>query len=121
MTRVFKYPLQMEQRQLLQMPHLAHLLSVAVIDGMPVLFAQIEEEYQNIPVQRVIRTSRTGERFNAIGCTFVGTLVFEEQGHTFHVYEQEEGAADALEPRFREDYEQVRRESMALEPLGPMR
>lgn len=107
--RIFKYSLEVEQRQLLHLPSGAELLSVAVVNGQPALFVCVHEGLVAVDAEpRVVRTVRTGERFNAEGSRFIGTLVFEQEGHTFHVFEQTEGASDPVEPRFQDDYAQVR-------------
>ena len=101
----------MEQRQMLALPRGAELLSVAVINEQPVLFALIRWAEQRRQTgqteQRIIRIARTGEKFNSEGCRFLGTLVFNI-GHTFHVFEQTGRHYDPREPRFQQDYLEVR-------------
>lgn len=116
--RVFKFPLEITQRQMLQLPRGARVLSVALLQEQPVLFALVsmppadhpERRGREISVPaepRIIRIARTGERFNSAGCHFIGTLCFEAVGHTFHVFEQTEGVPDVREPRFQQDYADV--------------
>lgn len=103
--RVFKYALEITQRQMIQMPRGARVLSVAIVNEQPVLFALVDDRKPAEP--RIVRTARTGEVFNATGCTFVGTLCFEAVGHVFHVFEQTEGVSDPREPRFQPDFDDV--------------
>lgn len=103
--RVFKYALEITQRQMIQMPRGARVLSVAIVNEQPVLFALVDDRKPAEP--RIVRTARTGEVFNATGCTFVGTLCFEAVGHIFHVFDQTPGTTDPREARFQQDYAEV--------------
>jgi hypothetical protein len=108
--RIFKYELQMEQRQMLRVPHESELLSVAVINEMPVIFVLTHVWDEAVTSEtRIIRIARTGEVFSAVGTAYIGTLVFDI-GHTFHVFEQRQGVGvpDPLESRFKGDYAEVR-------------
>jgi hypothetical protein len=110
MDRIFKYPLALKSREMIQMPEGAKILSVCLQDGMPVMYAQVRE---NNPLKpRIIRTVTTGEDFNSACCTFLGTIqAGEPTWFLAHIYEQwGKPKGDTVSERFADDYNQIQRE-----------
>lgn len=104
--RIFKYPLEVEQRQLLHMPVGAQLVAVIEQQEMPVLYALVDEEAPH--EQRIIRVVTTGEEFTAES-RYIGTAVLKGW-YVAHVLELLPDARfDPLSDRFEED----RREAAA--------
>lgn len=109
--RIFKYDLEVESRQLIQMPKGAKILSVAEQRERPVLFALVdgnEKEFEH----RVFRIVTTGEDFNANSQQeFIGTIIIKDW-YTAHVFEQtvSGGLPDPVSDRFKEDQAQLRKE-----------
>lgn len=98
---------------MLQMHKGAQPLSVEQQRDLPVLFALVDDE---LPLEtRIFRTVTTGEIFNPEGSIFIGTVFLggdkpEEAWFTMHLWEQPEGVADPIHPRFQEDYKQLQEE-----------
>ncbi len=115
MSRIYKYPLEVESRQLLQIPEGASILSVGTQgelgtkdkpnSQMPVLFALIPNP--DAPcVTRVFRTVTTGEIFNHEGLQFIGTTFVD--WYTAHVFEAVTPYPDPIEDRFQDDMREIR-------------
>lgn len=104
MNRIFKFPLQVDQRQLVQVPAGTRPLSVGVQNEQPVLWALIDTDAPGTETW-IIRGVTTGETFNAEGCEFVGTVQID--WFVFHVFRQLEGVQDVREPRFQNDYAEI--------------
>lgn len=96
MRKVFKYPLaaefsgsgaHWEERQVIEMPGGAKILSVALQGGRPVLWALVDPEApkERRPVYIVNTGGELGDEFG--GRRFVGTLVFGDGGIVLHVWE----------------------------------
>ena len=89
MNRIYKYKLEPDQRQMVHMPEGAKLLNVVNQGGLPVLFAEVDPEQ---PLEtRVLLNVTTGEYFDPIGHSYVGTCLLggEKEGqewYTMHVY-----------------------------------
>lgn len=116
MSRIFKYELQVESRQLITTPPGSKILSLGVQNEIPVLFVEVNPENAGSE-QHVIRTVTTGEVFNAEDCVFIGTVIIKGW-YTCHVYEQAvKGAPDPVEDRFLEDRAQVRKELSLTEAV----
>lgn len=112
MNRVFKYPLEVEQRQLVQMPIDAKILSVGSQNESPVVWALLEVNNDGTPMHptgaRIIRGVTTGEEFIAAGCEFIGTVTLRDW-FVFHVFEQTPGVqGDVKSMRFRGEYSDVK-------------
>jgi hypothetical protein len=70
--RIFKYALQVESRQLIQIPKGAEILSVGRQGPLPFLWAMVDE---NQPHEtRVFRNVTTGDVFNAERLSFIGRI-----------------------------------------------
>lgn len=115
MSKIFKYPIEVESRQIVMMSEGAQVISVGTQgeiahDGkpnsqMPVLFALIPDP--DAPHEpRVFRTVTTGEVFNHEGLAFIGTTFVD--WYTAHVFEVVGKAPDPIEDRFQEDMEEIR-------------
>lgn len=107
--RIFKYPLEVESRQILTMPIGARVLSIDEQNECPVLFALVDSEAEF--EQRIFRVVSTGEEFNAEGSTFVATVILKGW-YSAHVFEQPAtgGPLDPVSDRFQEDMVQLRDE-----------
>jgi hypothetical protein len=110
MTRIFKYPLALKSREMIQMPEGAKILSVCWQDGMPVMYAQVCEGNPLVP--RIIRTVTTGENFNSACSTFLGTIqAGEPTWFLAHIYEQwGKPKGDVVSNRFADDFNQIQDE-----------
>lgn len=108
MTRIFKYPLSAEQRQIVHMPAGAKLLSVCWQAESFVLYAEVDPSSALEP--RVIRLVTTGEEFNAKGLVYIGSLAEVKGWFSGHFYEQPAtgGEPDTLSSRFASDYAELR-------------
>jgi hypothetical protein len=96
MKSIFKYPLHVkydgfgatwEERQVIEMPYDARILSVGIQAGKPMLWALVTPD---APAgKRTICITKTGgelgDEFG--GRRFIGTLLFGEGGIVLHVWE----------------------------------
>lgn len=107
--RIFKYPLEVESRQILTMPIGARVLSIDEQNECPVLFALVDSEAEF--EQRIFRVVSTGEDFNAEDSVFVGAVILKGWYSAF-VFEQPAtgAAADPVSDRYAEDMAQLRDE-----------
>lgn len=116
MSRIYKYQLEVESRQLLMMPEGAEVISVGTQgeiahdnqpnSQMPVLFALIPDpNARSRP--RVFRTVTTGEIFEHEGLEFIGTTFVD--WYTAHVFEVIKGNPyDLVDDRFQDDMREIR-------------
>jgi hypothetical protein len=88
---IYKFPLQIEDLQHVNMPRDARLLTVGVQDGGPVLWAEVLDEGEYTGRRVAIVT--TGRGLPADG-TYVGTFTLEDGPRRFvgHVYDLGEQA-----------------------------
>jgi hypothetical protein len=109
-NRVFKFPLQVEQRQMIMVPVGTEFVSVVEENQFPMLYGvmEVDEDEQRVE-GRIIRGVTTGEVFNAYGCNFIDTVRLGDW-FVFHVFEQTKASEDPLEGRFRNDYAQIKRD-----------
>lgn len=106
MKRIFKYPLTVEPRQLLQIHKDAEILSVQVqMSEFPVLYALVESGTTELET-RIIRGVTTGEEFNGDGCWYVGTVILKNW-FVWHVWEQFGKEPDPISDRFKDDRKQI--------------
>lgn len=116
MSRIYKYQLEVESRQILMIPEGATIISVGTQgeiahdnqpnSQMPVLFALVPNP--NAPaIPRVFRTVTTGEIFNDVGLSFVGTTFVD--WYTAHVFEVVDPTPDPIEDRFQDDMREIRK------------
>lgn len=114
MSRIFKYQLEVKQRQLIYMPAGAKIISGRVENEFPHIYAIVDEDSVLPAEGRIIRAATTGEEFNEAGCRFIDSLVIKDW-FVFHVFEQDPDAdyPDPLHSRFIGDYRQARQELRA--------
>lgn len=115
MSRIYKYQLEVESRQILMMPEGAEVISVGTQgeiahdnqpnSQMPVLFALIPDPNADAR-PRVFRTVTTGEVFEHEGLEFIGTTFVD--WYTAHVFEVVGNSPDPIEDRFQDDMREVR-------------
>ena len=111
--RIWKYQLAVERRSIVHLPRGAELLSLGEHLEAPVVWALVDPAQPVAPV--IFRMVTTGEEFNPVFSTYVGTLTL---GGWFvvHYFTQAEGLPqdDALDDRARivEDHEQYRAEGV---------
>jgi len=112
MTRIFKYPLEVESRQLIQIPEGGKVLHLGDQNGLPMIWVEVEPDRKH--VTRVFRTVTTGEVFNSEDSLYIGShqLGVGDAWYVMHLYEQLPHAAppDPIEGRFQEDMIQLREE-----------
>lgn len=108
-NRIFKFPLEVTERQMIHMPRSAQILSVVTENEAPVLYVLVDTNDAQSSFPRIFRGVTSGEVFNAEGCTFIGTAKLKEW-YIFHVFEQRQGVSDPIEGRYVEDYAQIRTE-----------
>lgn len=90
MKRIFKYPLEIEDVQIVTMPRAAKLLTAQVQGGICVLWALVETN--NVFVSRKIRIFGTGHPADAASAeTYVATCQ-DGLGLVWHVFDGGEGA-----------------------------
>jgi hypothetical protein len=113
--RIYKYPIEVESRQIIYMPMGAKILSVGTQgelgtkdrpnSQMPVLFAEVDELVKGLEI-RVFRIVTTGEVYNTEGLEFIGTTFVD--WYTAHVFEVIEGNIDPIEDRYQSDMADIR-------------
>lgn len=85
MRQVWKYVLEVTDEQLIEMPQGAQILSVAVQNGSPMLWALVN------PVapfeDRIVRTIGTGHPVEDVLGRFLGTYQLHGGALVFHVFE----------------------------------
>lgn len=87
MKKIFKYPIQTTDRQVLQMPAGAEILCVQIQNNIPCIWALVDERYSN--TERVIFVFGTGNPIEVHpSLKYIGT--YQLQGGAFigHVFEQ---------------------------------
>ena len=113
-TRIFKYPLEVIPRQMIQAPVGAQWLSVAEQDGQLVLWAVVDLKMYLMPY--IIRVQTTGDEINMDGKRYVGTAMLGKDGPWFvaHVFIQDENVVDLVDSRHRADFDDLRAELVAV-------
>ena len=87
MKTVFKYPLQVKDKQEIQMPVGAEILCVQVQGGTPCLWAKVDTEAA-YDIKRTIRIYGTGHHINQDEpLDYIGTFQLENGVLVFHVFE----------------------------------
>lgn len=82
--RIFKYPLWVDERQTVQLPKGAELLTVQVQHGSPHLWALIPNEAAETE-SRVILMYGTGHPISCLG-KYPGTFQLDGGGLVFHAF-----------------------------------
>ena len=83
-TRIFKYPLKIEDEQIIKIPLGYRILTVQVKDNVPCLWALVDDEEIHI-VRCKIKTVGTGCSFDVNPWWYIGTYQLNQL--VFHVFE----------------------------------
>lgn len=86
MKTIWKYKIDVTDRQMIEMPCGAELLSVGVQDGHPVLWALVNPTHYQ--PYRVLRIYGTGHPVDDEPKRFVGTFMLHDGALVFHVFEE---------------------------------
>lgn len=95
--KIYKYPLQIEDRQIIEMPRGARILSIQVQNGVPCIWAQVNPKSEK--EKRVIYIVGTGhdlEDFIFDSCGYRGTFQLHGGALVFHVFEISEAREKSL-------------------------
>lgn len=83
-TRIFKYPLKIEDEQTIKMPYGYKILTVQVKDNVPSLWALVDDEEKH-RTNCTIRTIGTGCSLDVNTWRYIGTYQLNQL--VFHVFE----------------------------------
>jgi hypothetical protein len=83
-TQVWKYPLKVEDKQWVELPRGAKILSVDVQNGTPCLWAQVDTEA--VTDRILIVTHGTGHPMKSNNMQFIGTYQLEGGSFIGHVF-----------------------------------
>jgi hypothetical protein len=83
MSRIFKYPLSIESTQVAQLPIGARILTIKEQEGVPTLWAVVDQTELMADVQ--VKIVATGEEFEIEPWRYITTLVMEN-GLVWHVF-----------------------------------
>lgn len=81
---VWKFPLQLAERQVIEMPVGAKLLTVQIQHDIPCIWALVDPAAPTTPLD--IRTLGTGQAFDAEDFKYIGTYQIHGGGFVFHVF-----------------------------------
>lgn len=110
MARIFKYPLRVEQREMIQMHEGSTILSLGVENEAPVIYALVPNEKKPLE-PRFIRVVTTGDEFNPAGVSFIGSVKLGgKPWFVAHVFEQRMGVVDPISPRWTDDFKEIQKE-----------
>lgn len=84
--RILKYSLEITDRQTIQMPDFAKILTVQIQNGIPQLWALVDEAHPR--VNRIIRTYGTGRSIDRPISKYIGT--YQTDRFIFHVFDETE-------------------------------
>ncbi len=87
MKKIFKYPLQIRNSQTILMPYGAEILSLKIQNGIPCIWALVDEKSQL--TERRFETYGTGHKIRheiGVGGMFIDTY-YHENGEVYHVFE----------------------------------
>lgn len=84
MPTIHKYPLMIQDRQIVEISTGAELLSVQMQEGIPCLWALVEPHQMPAPMEIFI--FGTGQPVYVPGLVFIDTFQIPEQGLVFHVF-----------------------------------
>ena len=83
-TRIFKYPLKIEDEQIIKIPLGYRILTVQVKDNVPCLWALVDDEEKHI-ISCEIKTVGTGCSLDVNTWWYIGTYQLNQL--VFHVFE----------------------------------
>ena len=88
MKTVWKYPLEVEDEQIIEMPANAHILTVQTQQGRPCLWALVDPTRPFEP-RRILIAGTGHERkdLDDVGVGYIGTFQVMGGGLIFHVFE----------------------------------
>lgn len=121
MHRIWTSQLDVKQRQMVQMPRDAKILSLVEKNEFPCIYYLVEvkehafdthvkDRVSKIPtspiVPRIFSVVCAGEAFEAEGAVFIGSLVLGTGGYIAHVFEHPAKGARGFKPddRYAEDH-----------------
>lgn len=82
--RIYKYPLKITDRQAVNMPLGAQMLSVQMQNGVPCLWALVDEDA--VCADHVLAMYGTGHPVDSLQKKFVATFQMPEHGLVWHVF-----------------------------------
>jgi hypothetical protein len=87
MVTIWKYPLEIKDDQIIQMPGMSKILSVGLQGSIPCLWALVNTD--NTPIEYHIYMFGTGQPLEYIYLLqFLGTLILHNEHLVCHVYSQ---------------------------------
>lgn len=86
MQRIFKYELDVTDRQAIQMPTGAQILCVQIQGNVPCLWAKVNDEMA--PVPREISIYGTGHALRSYPGDYIGTFQMAQGALVFHAYDR---------------------------------
>lgn len=86
MTTIWKFPVEIADRFVVEMPRGAKVLSVAVQGGAPFMWAFVDPALPR--ERRLFKCAGTGHSVSGTaGSAFVGTFLLESLGLVFHLFD----------------------------------
>lgn len=89
MKTIYKYPVEIQDRSIIDMPVGAEILSVRTQDGKPMIWAMVDTDAKVEP--RYIEVFGTGHPIHVdmgIDRKFIGTFLINNDGLVFHLFER---------------------------------
>jgi hypothetical protein len=83
--KIYKYELQVEDQQSIEMPKGAQIISISSQFGIPCIWAIVDENAKK--ESRIFHTYGTGQTFYPKGATFVGTYFLNGGAIVYHVFD----------------------------------
>jgi hypothetical protein len=114
-ARIFKYPLEVEHRVLVQMHKSAHVLWVAEQQSQLVLYAQVDWPEPGPIEARVFQVVTTGDEYETTGKVYLGSAALSEW-FVAHVFEYvsltpiHPDVVDVVDRRRTDDFLAIRQE-----------
>jgi hypothetical protein len=84
---VYKYQIVFGSRHTVSMPRGARILRFNNQDGVPCIWALVDPH--EVAEERKFLLVNTGEPFNALGLTYVGSALFSGGSLVWHLFEKE--------------------------------
>lgn len=83
--KIFKYPLEIEKEQTIEIPANARILTVKTQGNQIYLWAMVNPDH--IPEKRKIRIYGTGHPVDIENIIYIGTVMTESENFVWHVFE----------------------------------
>lgn len=109
MSKIWKYPIRVQSKELIVMPKGAKVLKLVEQGGLPYIYVLVDPD--ETPVTRVFRTVTSGEQFNSDAVEWVDTAILDGWFviHLFEVTDPKAGPDPVDDdPRWRGDYKEYR-------------